>query len=130
MIIALFPFRYPTIVDTEYFGGIDRHTWIWSMHPFPSINSTPLYLHNRCRIVPISFFNLPYIILRRFFGTHTIWYLHSHTVCDKLFFILSSFRSVRPLKLSKATLLKELFICKYYSIAFSTLTCIAGGLAL
>jgi len=25
MIIALLPFRYPTIVDTDYFGGIDTH---------------------------------------------------------------------------------------------------------
>jgi hypothetical protein len=32
------------------------------------------------------------MILRRFFGTQTMWYLHSQTVCDKLLFIYSSFR--------------------------------------
>lgn len=82
------------MVDTEYFGGIAKHRWRWSMHNVPSIISIPLNLHNRCKIALISLRNLPNTILRRFLGTHTIWYLHSQTVCDKLLFILSSFRTV------------------------------------
>ena len=81
------------MVDTEYFGGIAKQMWIWSMHIVPSMTSTPLYLQSRLRIVLNSWRSFPYMILRRFFGTQTMWYLHSQTVCDKLLFISSSFRS-------------------------------------
>ena len=83
------------MVDTEYFGGIAKQMWIWSMHMLPSITSTPLYLQSRLRIVLNSLRSFPNIILRRFFGTQTqtMWYLHSQTVCDKLLLIYSSFRS-------------------------------------
>ena len=80
------------MVDTEYFGGIDKHIWMWSIHMVPSTTSTALYWHNRFNMVLSSWRSLPYIILRRFLGTQTMWYLQSHTVCDKLLFILRSFR--------------------------------------
>lgn len=80
------------MVGTEYFGGMAKHTWMWSMHMIPSTTSTPLYWHNRFRIVLNSWRSLPYIILRRFLGTQTMWYLQPQTVCDKLLFILRSFR--------------------------------------
>src|SRR5512139_819240 len=90
--IALLPLRYPTIVDTEYFGGIEMHRWIWSRHALPSSRLTPLYSHSRRKITPTSWRNLPKMILRRLFDTQTTWYLHSHTVCDRLFFTCCSFR--------------------------------------
>ena len=80
------------MVDTEYFGGMAKHMWMSSMHMVPSTTSTPLYWHKRLRIVFNSSRSFPYIILRRFFGTQTMWYLHSQTVCDKLLFISCSFR--------------------------------------
>ena len=80
------------MVDTEYFGGMAKHMWMSSMHMVPSTTSTPLYWHKRLRIVLNSWRSFPYIILRRFFGTQIMWYLHSQTVCDKLLFISCSFR--------------------------------------
>ena len=77
------------MVDTEYFGGIAKQIWIWSIHILPSITSTLLYLHKRLRIVLNSLRSFPYMILRRFFGTQTIWYLHY--VCDKVLFISAPF---------------------------------------
>jgi len=130
MIIALLPFGYPTIVDTDYFGGIDTHIWMWSMHAFPSSNSTPLYSHNFLNSVPISWRGLPYTTFLRFFGTHTTWYLHSHTVCARLFFIFNSFLLDRLLKQPYAILRKEFPFFKYFSLAFAILPSIAGGLAL
>jgi hypothetical protein len=68
------------------------------------------------------------IFLRRF-GTQTTWYLHSQTVCDKLFFILKLLSKNPGLSLIPVFYRKELFY-KYYSIAFVILPGIAGGLAL
>ena len=98
------------------------------MHRFPSMISTPLYLHSLWSIVRSSFRSFPYMILRLRFGTQTIWYLHSHTVCDKLLFILRSFRRSQghPNALLST---KWSFFYKYFSIAFFILTGLAGGLA-
>ena len=71
---------------------------IWSIHAFPYSNSTPLYSHNLHSIAPISCRSFPKMILRLFFGTHTMWYLHSHTVCAKLLFTFNSFLTDRPPK--------------------------------
>jgi len=54
------------------------------MRMLPSISSTPLHMQSRLRIVLNSWRSFPNMILRRFFGTQAVWYLHSHTVCDKL----------------------------------------------
>ena len=35
-----------------------------------------------------SWRSFPYMILRRFFWYQTMWYLHSQTVCDRLFFYI------------------------------------------
>src|SRR5512137_590353 len=102
--MALLPLTYPTIVDTEYFGGIARHMWMWSAHNVPSTTSTPLYSHNRRRMVPNSLRSFPYTILRRFFGTQTIWYLHSQTVCERFCFTSCSFRTDQPWEQSQAIL--------------------------
>ena len=117
------------MVETEYFGGIARHMWMWSIDKLPSITSTPLYSHSHRRIAPISFRSFPNIILRRFFGTQTTWYLHSQTVCDKLFFTFSSF-PIFIAGLAPAYYTEWSFFVKYYSIAFATLPGVAGGLAL
>ena len=81
ILIELFPFRYPTTVETEYFGGIHNTKCTWSIWTFPSMISNSLHLHSS-RIIsradrPISPFN----IWNLYFGHHTKWYLHSHTAC-------------------------------------------------
>jgi hypothetical protein len=69
------------------------------------------------------------MIFLRSFGTKTTWYLHSWTVCAKLFFtcLLLSYDDHRN---SGLIVGKERFFFKYYSIAFSILPGVAGGLAL
>ncbi len=64
----------------------------------------------------------------RSFGTNTTWYLHSWTVCAELSFtcLLLSCDDHRN---SGLIVGKELFFFKYYSIAFSILPGVAGGLA-
>ena len=61
----------------------------WSGIICPSIISTPLYLHSVLIISCKSFRYWLYIIFLRYFGTITIWYLHNHFVCDKLFVLLA-----------------------------------------
>jgi hypothetical protein len=57
----------------------------WSGHASASIISTPFRLHSSLKILPTSALIFLYIIFRRYFGANTIWYLHSHVVCAKLF---------------------------------------------
>ena len=85
IIKALFPFRYPINCDTDNFGGILRHIWIWSTPMLPVTTSTSLYSHNFRSISPISFRNSLYSTFRRYFGMITMWYVQSHRVCAKLF---------------------------------------------
>lgn len=47
--------------------------------------STCLYSHNILSIFPMSFRNFPYIAFLLYFGLITMWYWHTHFVCDKLF---------------------------------------------
>jgi len=42
-LIALLPFRKPTMLAAPYLGGIVRHIWTWSGHACPFINSTPFW---------------------------------------------------------------------------------------
>jgi len=80
--LALFPFKNPTASDTEYFGGIERIRWMWSICTFPSKISILLHVHN-CRMISlIDFPTSPLSIRNRYFGHQTIWYLHCHTACD------------------------------------------------
>ncbi len=89
----------------------------------------PLYTHNRRNIIPTSSLNLPYTTLRRFLGTQTMWYLHSHTVCDKLFFIITSFWFIASFLAFQMQYTGGGYFYKYLSIAFVILTLIASGLA-
>ena len=57
---------------------------IWSGHASACNISSSLYLHNFPNISPISFFSLPYITDRRYFGANTRWYWHRHFECAKL----------------------------------------------
>ena len=57
-----------------------------------------------------------------------MWYLQSQTVCDKLFFTSCSFR-IDSTGTAPSNLTKWSIFFKYYSIAFSILPGIAGGLA-
>ena len=81
ILIALLPFRNPTNSETEYFGGIDKTKWIWSICTLPARISTFFHSHSCLMIsrtdLPIS----PLKILNRYFGHQTRWYLHSHTAC-------------------------------------------------
>ena len=67
--------------------------------------------------------------LRRRFGTQTTWYLHSQTVCDRLFFTSSSFPESPGPSLTRHRTERSFFY-KYCSIAFVILPGGAGGLAL
>lgn len=58
---------------------------MWLGHASASRIFTFFCSHNFLSITPISAFIFPYISLRRYFGAKTIWYLHLHFECDKLF---------------------------------------------
>jgi len=86
IINALLPFKYPMKLDTLIFGGMLTSKCTWSGIMWPSIISTPLYLHNVFIISCILSRYWLYIIFRLYFGVNTIWYLHIHFVCDKLLY--------------------------------------------
>ena len=70
IIKLLFPFKYPTNVDTLIFGGMLTKIWIWSLHAVASIISTPS-LSNKVRsISPIFFdfsiYDLPSVLRRKY----------------------------------------------------------------
>ena len=80
----LFPFKYPIISDTLYFA-VSSPTCVYGQD-----NILPLLFlflsHNSLTIFPTSAFICLYIICLLYFGAKTMWYLHSHLVCAKLFF--------------------------------------------
>lgn len=131
ILMALFPFKKPITSDTEYFGEIDTTMWIWSTWTFPSKISTCFHSQS-CFIIsrtdlPIS----PFKILNRYFGHHTMWYLHSHTAWDNLLkspieYLLSSSR-VTHLYLTEVFFFNKFKSLPYlHSIAETT--SLAGGL--
>src|SRR6202035_4488613 len=81
---ALLPFEQPITNDAVCFGGIAAHMCTRSGITCPSITSTPFWRHNSFRIGPTWFVRFPYKILLRYFGTITMWYLHSHFTWDWL----------------------------------------------
>ena len=93
IINELFPFKYPIILETLYFGGIDKSKCIWSGIMCPSIISIHLYLHNLCIMFTISRLYWLNSIFRLYLGVNTIWYLHNHFVCDKLLCLLAIIKS-------------------------------------
>jgi hypothetical protein len=80
-----------------------------------------LYLQSRLRIALNSWRSFPNMILRRFLGTHAMWYLYSQTVWGKLLSFGSVAGSAPPYPTTMS------FFIKYYSIAFATLPDIAGA---
>ena len=113
-----------------YILGRNRQTQMDAVYTsFPFKRPTPLYSHNRRNSGPTSCRSRPSLTFLRSFGTNTTWYLHSHTVCDNLFFIclLLSYDGHRN---SGTIVGKELFYFKYYNIVFSILPGVAEGLAL
>lgn len=95
--MALFPFRKPTASDTEYFGGISNTRWIWSFWMLPSSISICFHSHSYRMISRSDLPMSPFRIRNRYFGHHTIWYLHRHTACDNLLncfveYLLGNFR--------------------------------------
>jgi hypothetical protein len=101
ILMALLPFKKPTVSDTENFGGTDKTRCTWSAWTLPSKISIPFHSQS-CRIISRRLRpTCPCNILNRYFGHQTTWYLHSHTACDnllKLFneYLLLSFRVTHP----------------------------------
>ena len=58
---------------------------MWSLHASASNISTCLYSHNFLNICPMSCLIFQYITCLLYFGANTMWYLHLHLLCDKLF---------------------------------------------
>ena len=83
--IALLPFRNPTTSEIEYFGGNDNTRWIWSFCTLPSNISIFFHSHNSLIISRTDLPTSPFKTVKRYFGHHTMWYLHFQTVCDELF---------------------------------------------
>ncbi len=84
ILMALLPFKNPTISDTEYFGGIDNTKWTWSFCTLPS--NTSIFFHSHSCLI-ISRADLPASpvkILNLYFGHHTKWYLQSYIACANL----------------------------------------------
>ena len=84
ILMALFPFRKPTISEIEYFGGTDMTKWMWSLCTLPSNISTRFHSHNCLMMARTDRAISPRSILNRYFGHQTTWYLHSHTACANL----------------------------------------------
>ena len=84
ILMALFPFKKPTTSDIEYFGGNDNTKWIWSICTLPSKISIFFHSHSCLIISRTDLPTSPFNILNRYFGHHTIWYLHLHTACASL----------------------------------------------
>ena len=78
IIRLLLPFKYPTISDTLNFGRILTSIWMWSGQHSASIISIPFLSHNSRNIFPVSCLSCPYTTVLLYFGSHTMWYLHSH----------------------------------------------------
>ncbi|AAO36903.1 hypothetical protein CTC_02437 [Clostridium tetani E88] len=67
-----FPLKKPINPETLILGSIDTGIWIWSLHTFASMISTPFHSHNILSIFPISFFLSPYISFLLYLGANTI----------------------------------------------------------
>ena len=85
IISALFPWRYPMKLDTPILGGIATSKCTWSIIMCPSRISTHNHLHDLFIYSCKSLRYWAYITFLRYFGVNTIWYLHIHFVCAKLF---------------------------------------------
>ena len=98
-----------SITSPRFFQGKEKRKWKLSSEkfwenwgPFYSVRSCcrcSLALDYTCShcfrsITPISLRISPYISFLRYFGANTIWYLHLHLLCDKLF--RSSFCMTKP----------------------------------
>jgi len=81
VIARVLPCRRMTVSATEYFGGIEKPKWIWSMCTIPTSIKTFFYTQ---RSLMISRTGLPayrFKIQSRYFGHQRMWYSHSDTVC-------------------------------------------------
>jgi hypothetical protein len=83
-LMALLPFKNPTISDTDYFGGIDNTRWTWSFCTLPSNPSIFFHSHSCLIISRADLPTSPVKILNLYFGHHTKWYLQSYTACANL----------------------------------------------
>lgn len=72
IISVLFPFKYPTKLETLKLGGIFTSICTWSGHISASTISTPFLLHSILKIFAISCFIFPYATFLLYFGAKTI----------------------------------------------------------
>src|SRR5210317_2278868 len=84
ILIAHFPFKKPIASDTEYFGGIDMTRCTWSSTTLIARISSFFHSHSWIRISLTESCTPPLKILNRYFGHHTIWYLHCQIACANL----------------------------------------------
>ena len=131
ILMALLPLTNPTTSDIEYLGGNDSTRWMWSYCTLPSNISIFFHSHS-CLIISLAeLATSPFNILKRYFGHHTTWYLHSHTACA--IFLKSLIEYL--LLMSRATFLhlKEVFffnklLSLTYTHSIAWTTGLAGGL--
>ena len=121
IINELFPFKYPIICDTEYFGDISTSMCTWSGHSSASIMFIPFLYHNS----PMSFLNCLYITCLLYFCAKTIWYLHLQLVCDKVFLSMITSLFNCACDYHNYTLRRFSWCLK---LKLNSSTCIAGGL--
>ena len=106
--MALFPFRNPTTSETECFGGMDKTRWTWSSWILPSKISNFFHSHSCHTISRTESATLPFSILKRYFGHHTIWYLHCHNACANFLYSLIEYLLL-PIRVTTYKL-KEVFL--------------------
>ena len=78
-------------LDTLILGGMATSMCTWSGIRCPSIISTPLYSQSFLSISPMSFLTWLYMTFLLYFGVNTMWYLHIHFVCDRLYALCAIF---------------------------------------
>jgi hypothetical protein len=75
------PCRRMTVSATEYFGGIEKPKWIWSMCTIPISIKTSFYTQSSLMSSRTGLPAYPFKIKSRYFGHQRMWYSHCHTAC-------------------------------------------------
>ena len=85
--IVLFPFIYPTMFDTAYLGGILISMCTWLFITCPSSISHSFCFASVWKISPSDFRAVPHNAFFLRLGIKTTWYLQSHVLCVKLWYV-------------------------------------------
>lgn len=82
---ALLPFRYPMRLGTLILGGMLTSMCTWSGIRCPSIVSAPFLWQRLLRVSPRPLRHRLQMAFLPCLGQDTMWYLHIHFVCARLF---------------------------------------------